>query len=128
LEERSHQKLFFQFSLNWRITSRLNSSNQLPVATANGESSCPFGLDSSESYRSGRGSRTKRGVRADSPAWSEPPNRNPVARVGMRKRHHRVTERRNATGRPQGGNRRAHEGATCRKRWGSLSPVRFRHF
>ena len=42
------------------------------------------------SYRSRRGSRTKRGVRADSPAWSEPPNRNPVARVGMRKRHHAV--------------------------------------
>ena len=42
------------------------------------------------SYRNRRGSRTKRGVRADSPAWSEPPVRNPVAREGMRKRHHAV--------------------------------------
>jgi len=80
------------------------------------------------SYLNRRGSRTKRGVRAYSPAWSEPPNRNPVARVGMRKRHHRVMERRTATGKPQGGNRRAHEGATYRKRWGSLSPVGFRPF
>ncbi|ECF0194576.1 hypothetical protein EYA38_23695 [Salmonella enterica subsp. enterica serovar London] len=38
-------------------------------------------------YLARRGSRTKRGVRAYSPAWSEPPTRNPVARVGMRKRH-----------------------------------------
>ena len=80
------------------------------------------------SYLNRRGSRTKRGVRAYSPAWSEPPNRNPVARVGMRKRHHRVTERRTATGKPQGGNRRAREGATHRKRWGSLSPVGFRPY
>ena len=32
-----------------------------------------------QSYLNGRGSRTKRGVRAYSPAWSEPPTRNPVA-------------------------------------------------
>lgn len=39
------------------------------------------------SYLKRRGSRVERGVRAYSPAWSEPPTRNPVARVGMRKRH-----------------------------------------
>jgi hypothetical protein len=90
LEERSHQNLFFQFSLNWRMTSRLNSSNQLPVATASGDPSCLSGLDSSDSYRIRRGSRTKRGVRADSPAWSEPPVENPDCAEGMRKRHHAV--------------------------------------
>lgn len=98
------------------------------MATASGDSSCLSGLDSSGCYLNRRGSRTKRGVRAYSPAWSEPPTRRPVAWEGMRKRHHGVTERRTATGKPQGGNRRAHEGATHRKRWGSLSPVGFRHF
>ncbi|WP_265495245.1 hypothetical protein [Providencia heimbachae] len=44
-------------------------------------------LDSRESYFVKRGGRTKRGVRANSPAWSEPPKRDPVAWVGMRKRH-----------------------------------------
>jgi len=39
------------------------------------------------SYLKRRGSRVERGVRAYSPAWSEPPTRNSVARVGMRKRH-----------------------------------------
>ena len=38
------------------------------------------------SYLKRRGSRVERGVRAYSPAWSEPPTRNSVARVGMRKR------------------------------------------
>ncbi|MFV8892292.1 hypothetical protein ABQ343_18050 [Proteus mirabilis] len=46
------------------------------------------GWTQEDSYLNGRGSRTKRGVRAYSPAWSEPPNRNPVAWAGMRKRHH----------------------------------------
>ncbi|PJD74258.1 hypothetical protein B6J15_13940 [Klebsiella pneumoniae] len=45
------------------------------------------GWNQENSYLIGRGSRTKRGVRAYSPAWSEPPNRNPVAWEGMRKRH-----------------------------------------
>jgi len=87
LEERSHQNLSIQFSLNRRITSRPNSSNPLPMATATGDSSCLSGLDSRVCYLMRRGSRTKRGVRADSPAWSEPPNRTPVAWAGMRKRH-----------------------------------------
>ncbi|EDT2972914.1 hypothetical protein EF68_004954 [Salmonella enterica subsp. enterica] len=39
------------------------------------------------SYLKRRGSRVERGVRAYSPAWSEPPTRNPVAWEGMRKRH-----------------------------------------
>ena len=33
------------------------------------------GWTQENSYLNRRGSRTKRGVRADSPAWSEPPNR-----------------------------------------------------
>jgi len=60
---------------------------QLPMATATGDFSCLSGLDSRVCYLNRRGSRTKRGVRADSPAWSEPPTRHPVAREGMRKRH-----------------------------------------
>lgn len=60
------------------------------MATASGDSSCLSGLDSSVKLPEMRGSRTKRGVRAYSPAWSEPPVRNPVAREGMRKRHHAV--------------------------------------
>lgn len=46
LEERSHQNLFFQFSLNWRMTSRLTPLNQLPVAAASGVKACLTGLDS----------------------------------------------------------------------------------
>ena len=45
------------------------------------------GWNQENSYLKRRGSRVERGVRAYSPAWSEPPTRNPVARVGMRKRH-----------------------------------------
>ncbi|MGV5646379.1 hypothetical protein ACVN15_23075, partial [Escherichia coli] len=55
-------KLFFQFSLNWRMTSRLTPLNQLPVAAAIGAFACLFGLDSSDSYRNRRSSRTERGV------------------------------------------------------------------
>ncbi|WP_221932084.1 hypothetical protein, partial [Salmonella enterica] len=40
LEERSHQNLFFQFSLNRRMTSRTTPLNPLPVAAANGDFSC----------------------------------------------------------------------------------------
>ncbi len=46
LEERSNQNLFFQFSLNRRITSRLTPLNQLPVAAASGAFACLSGLDS----------------------------------------------------------------------------------
>jgi hypothetical protein len=46
LEEHSNQNLFFQFSLNRRITSRLTPLNQLPVAAASGAFACLTGLDS----------------------------------------------------------------------------------
>ncbi|WP_219817208.1 hypothetical protein, partial [Brevibacillus laterosporus] len=65
----------------------LRSVNLSPMATASGDSSCLSGLDSRVQLPESRGSRVERGVRAYSPAWSEPPKRNPVARVGMRKRH-----------------------------------------
>ncbi|MBN6363718.1 hypothetical protein JZM27_21270, partial [Providencia huaxiensis] len=38
--------LFFQFSLNRRMTSRQTPLNQLPVAAACGDKSCLTGLDS----------------------------------------------------------------------------------
>ena len=46
VEERSHQNLFFQFSLNRCISSRQTPLNQLPVAAASGDKSCLAGLDS----------------------------------------------------------------------------------
>ena len=74
-------KLFFQCSLNQAITSRplsislsYNSSCQwlLPEAL------CRVFPDwtQDDSYRIRRSSRTERGVRAYSPAWSELPTRN----------------------------------------------------
>ncbi|MGL4601947.1 MAG: hypothetical protein ACRCVE_10835 [Plesiomonas sp.] len=43
------------------------------MATATGDLSCLYGLDSRVCYRTWRGSRAERGVRAYSPAWSEAP-------------------------------------------------------
>ncbi|AQV65411.1 hypothetical protein CI722_10925 [Shigella sonnei] len=76
MEERSHQNLFFQFSLNWRITSRLTPLNQLPVAAANGVLHVFPGWTQDDSYRIRRSGRAERGVRAHSPAWSERPTLN----------------------------------------------------
>lgn len=65
--------LFFQFSLNRRITSRLTPLNGyqwlLPVAFLR-----VFpGWTQDDSYRIRRSGRAERGVRAHSPAWSERP-------------------------------------------------------
>jgi len=83
--------LSFQCSLSLATTSRTLSTSLAhlcyqwlpPVAIR-----CVFqGWNQENSYLKRRGSRVERGVRAYSPAWSEPPTRNSVAWVGMRKRH-----------------------------------------
>ncbi|OZG32729.1 hypothetical protein CHH35_29580 [Escherichia coli O157:H7] len=76
MEERSHQNLFFQFSLNRCITSRQTPLNQLPMAAASGDKSCLTGWTQDDSYRIRRSGRAERGVRAHSPAWSERPTPN----------------------------------------------------
>ena len=78
-------KLSFQCSLNGCGTSRLQIDkaplNQLPMATAIGDSSCLYGLDARVCYRTWRGSPLKRGVRANQQAWSEPPKQDTHAQA-----------------------------------------------
>ena len=76
-----------------------------------------------DSYRNGRGSRTERGVRAYSPAWSELPTRNWVSGVEWDKRGH------NSGMTPV--NRKAGTGERTRElpggnAWDLYSPVGFR--
>jgi len=71
LEEQSHQICFISVASLRASFQDATPLNQLPVATASGDSSCFSGLDASEQLPERRGSRTKRGVRAYSPAWSE---------------------------------------------------------
>lgn len=81
-------KLSFQCSLITHETSRLSSSEPATNGYRQWRFVVSFRSWNQENiYLNRRGSRTKRGVRAYSPAWSEPPTRNPVAREGMRKRH-----------------------------------------
>lgn len=82
------------------------------------------GWTQDDSYRKERGSRTERGVRAYSPAWSELPTRNWVSGVEWDKRGHNSgmipVNRKAGTGErtrePPGGNA-----------WYLYSPVGFRH-
>ena len=119
MEERSNQNLFFQFSLNWRITSRLSSSKSV----TNG-------------YRHWR-------FFVSVPGWTQDDSyRNNVV-VGLNGWFLHTAQLGanclNGTGRgdlgnastttrmPQDGNRKAQEGAIRGKRLVSLSPVGFRH-
>ena len=82
------------------------------------------GWTQDDSYRKERGSRTERGVRAYSPAWSELPTRNWVSGVEWDKRGH------NSGMTPV--NRKAGTGERTRElpggnAWDLYSPVGFRH-
>lgn len=82
-----------------------------------------------DSYRKERGSRTERGVRAHSPAWSERPKPSrDTSSVSYEKapRFLKGKKAEQVSGKRQGRNRRAHEGVAGEKSPASLSPVGFR--
>lgn len=73
--------MYLQFSRNMAITSRLiplPSYQWLPPVAI---FRVYQGWNQENSYLIVRGSRAERGVRAYSPAWSEPPKQNPVSGV-----------------------------------------------
>ncbi|MBK3105396.1 hypothetical protein FKK17_29000 [Klebsiella pneumoniae] len=83
-----------------------------------------------DSYRIRRSGRTERGVRAYSPAWSERPKPSrDTSSVSYEKapRFPKGKKAEQVSGKRQGRNRRAHEGATRGKRLVSLSRIGFRH-
>ncbi|MBK2842739.1 hypothetical protein FKK72_25695 [Klebsiella pneumoniae] len=87
------------------------------------------GWTQDDSYRKGRSSRAERGGRAYSPAWSERPKPSrDTSSVSYEKapRFPKGKKAEQVSGKRQGRNRRAHEGAAGEKSPASLSPVGFR--
>ncbi|MBK3152490.1 hypothetical protein FKK10_24960 [Escherichia coli] len=81
------------------------------------------GWTQDDSYRIRRSGRAERGVRAHSPAWSERPTPSRDTNSVSYEKAPRFPKGRKAeqvSGKRQGRNRRAHEGATRGKRLGSL--------